>query len=85
MFDWFNSPKSKVVPSASPTYSHSVSSSLDSFSFDKVKAFAESDGSIRLDFNGTFITVSAYARHAFLEKIEKVVDMADVADPDNQL
>lgn len=52
-------------------------------SIDTFKASAETDGAVTLDFNGYKITVHPGARHILLNKIRTAVQMADVADPDN--
>lgn len=54
-----------------------------SFNIEALKVSAESDGTIKVDIDGTTLTIGPTVRHAFLDKIRKAVQMADVADPDN--
>ena len=54
------------------------------FDFEKLVVTATTDGSVKVDMNGTVLTVHGDMRHKFLEKIQKAVQMADVADPDNE-
>lgn len=57
----------------------------EDFSLDKLVVSAETDGSVKIDINGAYyVTVPGVLRHQFLEKLQKAVDMADVADPDNE-
>lgn len=86
MFDWFYK-----TPKILPTYTEpdttwtTKETSLSNFSLDKLVITATTDGAVKIDFNGTFaLTIPPSGRHEFLEKIQKAINMADIADPDNE-
>ena len=83
MFDWFKS-KPIELPKQEDTWKTVSAPMNGNFDFDKLIVTATTDGAIRVDMNGTVLTVHGDTRHRFLEKIQKAVQMADVADPDNE-
>ena len=87
MFDWFFAPREIKLPEL-PKYedmwkTHTVPVET-SFPFEKLKVTAGTDGSVRIEVNELTFTIPPALRHAFLDKIEKAVDMADIADPENE-
>lgn len=81
--DWFT-PSKIELPKQEDTWKTSTIPMDSNFPFEKLKVFADSEGDIKLDINGYFLTIPAAVRHQFLEKIQRAVDMADVADPSNE-
>lgn len=58
---------------------------ITNFGLDKFVVVATTDGALKLDVNGGFqVTIPNELRHDFLRKIQKAVEMADIADPDNK-
>lgn len=73
---------SKKTPHPPPQSGNAFS---NNFSLDELKVLADSEGNIKLDANGQYaLTIPAVSRHAFLEKIQRAVAMADLADPSNE-
>ena len=83
MFDWFK-PAKLPPPQSQDLWKMDVPAPMKSFGMDKVVMTAATDGAVKLDLDGYAITIPAGARHEFLEKLQKAVQMADVADPDNE-
>lgn len=54
------------------------------FPFENLKVYADSEGNVKLDINGQDLTIPGAVRHLFLEKIQRAVSMADLADPNNE-
>lgn len=81
-FDWFFESKPIELPKHEDLWK---STPMDNnFSLDKLVVTATTDGAIKIDINGgMMLTIPAESRHLFLAKMQKAVDMADVADPDN--
>lgn len=83
MFDWFK-PAKLPTPPSQDLWKMDVPAPMKNFGMDKVVMTATTDGAVKLDLDGYVITVPGASRHEFLEKIQKAVQMADVADPDNE-
>lgn len=83
--DWFAPPKKIELPKQDDTWKTTTYAPKDTtFPFENLKVMADSEGNVKLDINGQILTIPANARHAFLEKIQRAVDMGDVADPANE-
>ena len=84
MFDWLKPTKLPKFPKQEDTWKTMTDPSSNSFDFEKLEVTATTDGAIKVNMNGTVLTVHGDQRHKFLEKIQKAVQMADIADPDNE-
>ena len=84
MFNWFGNPKPIELPKQEDTWKTTTMPTNGNFDFDKLIVTAGTDGSVKIDMNGVMLTIHGDTRHRFLEKIQKAVDMADVADPRNE-
>lgn len=88
LFDWFygGATTKDILPEVPPpAWSGPIVNSGTNISLDKIRAYAESNGAIVIDIAGTVITIPPAARHLILERIKIAVQMADVADPDNDI
>jgi len=84
MFDWFKPTKLPELPKQEDTWKTTNNPMSGNFDFDKLVVTATTDGAIKVDMNGTILTIGSTSRHKFLEKIQKAVQMADIADPGNE-
>lgn len=89
MFDIFSSlfkaELEKVLPNVKEENWTTTVQTDKSFGIDKLIVTVATDGTLVIDVNGmTTLNIPPTLRHAFLEKIQKAVNMADVADPANE-
>lgn len=85
---WFVAPKVELPKQEEQQQWTSVAYTQpkeNNFHINQLKVMADSEGHLTLDFNGnSFLRIPAEARHAFLEKLQRAVEMADLADPKNE-
>lgn len=83
MWDWLW-PEKTYIPPVEPPVWKTIMQTDNTFTLDKVKVFADTNGNIKIDFNGYIISIPAVSRREFLDKINKAFAMANGVDPGNK-